>query len=500
MAILSTRKKAFICNLLISFLCLLSIVSYFILPFWKVQASYTLTAETIEKLLSDAVEKEAGDEESESDGGNPLSNLDFSEIIDGDITIPISITLQTQDILSSLSTDPAILVKNILSDNINNLVDELTPVINKTAKNLVKTLAKTVLSEQLKEQVKESLGDDVTDEELTQELEKLGVSEEYVNNQIDNLIDTLYQEGTTTDSAADAIIDAVEDTLLEMEKNGGENLNLDEETKATLKEEIKDLLSQFADENGNLNFDELTTSLLLGFLTKDSEDGDGDGDAEPAVMLMRADLNNQEGNDDLDKEAEDLSAELKAELTNRLMNILDDSTLNTIAEAIKIISYVVLFTFFTWAYLVLKILLKMGMKVNTIKLGLPIWFGSLPCWILFILPTAVFNALLTPTGPLASMVGESTMGVLGNLSVSFFSCSVVSFLIGIFFVLFVIFYYGKLRRTLKKMKRGLIPDDSIPVAVPVVAPVATPVEAEIATVTPTEEPTVAPVEEQPSKE
>ena len=57
-----TRFKVLICNVVIMALCVLSIVSYFFMPFWKITVSYALTEDTIESFLGN----EQGDSQPES--------------------------------------------------------------------------------------------------------------------------------------------------------------------------------------------------------------------------------------------------------------------------------------------------------------------------------------------------------------------------------------------------------------------------------------------------
>lgn len=487
MANLSTRKKVYICNLVICFLCIVSIVSYFILPFWKVKASYTLTAESIQELVAYVVDDMGGEEGGPENGGegNPdggdegdinyedaLASINFADIVEDGVTIEIAISLQTKDILSSLSSDPAVLVETILTDNVNNIVDTLTPTIDKIAKNLVKTVAKTVLNEQLKSEIKNSLGEAATDEDVKAELESLGLSEEYINTKIDTLVDTLYQEGTTVDSAADATLSVVEDVLNTMKESGNPDyadVEMDEETKAEIKDGIKEVLSTFADEEGNLNLENVTASLILGALEGEGEgDGDGDegeGQADVAVASAGATviLTNAQADSsstDLNEEEQDVSEQLKAALISLLMEELGDAA-ESIAMVVKIISYVILFTFFTWFYLILKMLVKLRMKNPAIKLKLPIWLGSIPFWILYFLPTVGLKVLLMPEVAAAMKLPAETLAIFNYLSINFFTCAWVSFIVGTFFFFFAIFYYGKLRKRLKKMKKGLIPDDSI---------------------------------------
>ena len=482
MANLSTRKKVFICNLVICFLCIVSIVSYFILPFWKVKVSYTLTAESIQELLADVTGDLGGEGSGDSSDGDisyedALTSINFADIVDDGITLELSISLETKDILSSLTADPAALVETILMSNINTIVDTLTPTIDKIAKNLVKTVAKMVLSEQLKEQVKGNLGDAVTDEEVKAELESMGLTEEYINEQVGGLVDSLYEEGTTPESAADKTLAVVEDVLTTMRESGNPDyadVELDEETKAELKDGMVELFSEFADENGNLNLEGFTTELILGLL--EGEEGDGDGDesttpekgmsaTEGATVILTNAQASDTASEDLEEEAEDLSAELKAALVGLLMEVFDDDMLEMISMVIKVISYVILFTFFTWFYLILKILVKLRLKNPAIKLKLPIWLGSIPFWILYLLPTVGLMLLANPPAALANVMGAETVTLMtslfSNLSINFFTCAWVSFIVGTFFFFFALFYYGKLRRRLKKMKKGLLPDDSV---------------------------------------
>ena len=490
MANLSTRKKVYICNLVICFLCILSIVSYFILPFWKVKASYTLTAESIQELVAYVVDDMGGEEGGPENGGegNPddggdegdinyedaLASINFADIVEDGVTIEIAISLQTKDILSSLSSDPASLVETILTDNVNNIVDTLTPTIDKIAKNLVKTVAKSVLNEQLKSEIKNSLGEEATDEEVKAELESLGLSEEYINTKIDTLVDTLYQEGTTVDSAADATLSVVEDVLNTMKESGNPDyaeVEMDEETKAEIKDSIKEVLSTFADEEGNLNLENVTASLILGALEGKGEgDGDGEGDegagtadvaaASAGATVILTNAQADDSSSDLNEEEQDVSEQLKTALIDLLMEGLGDAA-ETIAMVVKIISYVILFTFFTWFYLILKMLVKLRMKNPAIKLKLPIWLGSLPFWILYFLPTVGLKVLLMPEVAAAIELPAETLAIFNHLSINFFTCAWVSFIVGTFFFFFAIFYYGKLRKRLKKMKKGLIPDDSV---------------------------------------
>lgn len=505
------RKKVFICNLIITFLCILSIVGYFIMPFWKVEVSYTLTADSIKEMLDSAIddasaeddnastqatkkaiaatnaeendenESDENTDENESDEGansgesggfdldNALNEMDFSEIVGEEgLTISLSLQFETKDILSSYTDNPETVVENILNENVSNLVDQFTPTINKIAKSAVKMATRTVLKEELKEQVKNNLPV-ANDEEAQRELDEMGLTDEYIKTQTDKLVDTFYEDDMTPEKAADATVEVVEDAITKMKESGKEefaDIELSEENKAELREEITEVLEEFTDDEGNLDMDGFVSKLLSELINssegEDDYNTEGADDYNTEIKGMRAvaplAASGAQGSSD---EAAEISEELKADLTKSLMEQLDDSV-EIIALVFKCIGYVILFSFATWAYLILKILVKMGMKNNAIKLKLPILLGSIPFVVLQLIPsTAVWLLKSQPSWIFdkiemsAEDLAEIDM-VMQPLNIRFSCCAWLSFVIGCALFFFVIFYYGKLRRKMKKIKRNLL--------------------------------------------
>lgn len=488
------RKKVFICNLIITFLCVLSIVGYFIMPFWKVEVSYTLTADSIKEMLDSAIDEasaEDGNEsmqatkkataatnaeendENESDEGansgesggfdldNTLNEMDFSEIVGEDgLTISLSLQFETKDILSSYTDNPETVVENILNENVSNLVDQFTPTINKIAKSAVKMATRTVLKEELKAQVKNNLPV-ANDEEAQRELDEMGLTDEYIKTQTDKLVDTFYEDDMTPEKAADATVEVVEDAITKMKESGREefaDIELSEENKAELREEITEVLEEFTDDEGNLDMDGFVSKLLSELIN--SSEGEDDYNTEIKGMRAVAPLaaSGAQGSSD---EAAEISEELKADLTKSLMEKLSGSV-EIIALVFKCIGYVILFSFATWAYLILKILVKMGMKNNAIKLKLPILLGSIPFVVLQLIPSTAVWLLKSQPSWIFDKIEMSAEDlaeintVIKPLNIRFSCCAWLSFVIGCALFFFVIFYYGKLRRKMKKIKRNLL--------------------------------------------
>ena len=97
---MSTKQSVLLCNIVIAALCIASIVAYFIMPFFRVDLTYTLTAATLEEILPDS-----STDKSEN-SNDLLSGLDFSTLLEEDIKLELSIALETKQIMSAMSSDP----------------------------------------------------------------------------------------------------------------------------------------------------------------------------------------------------------------------------------------------------------------------------------------------------------------------------------------------------------------------------------------------------------
>ena len=442
---MNTRNKVLFCNLLIIILCIMSIAAYFFMPFWQVKAEYTLSAETLKNMLPTTENQGEDNPDAPVDADDLLSNIDFTEILgENGITLTMSISLETKDILSSLSAEPTELVETILEGNVHNLVNQISAPMSMVVKSTVKVVVKTALTEGIKEEVKKKLGENTTDEQLTEELKNAGLDEEFIDQKTSELVDTIYEPGTTSESAADATVDIAMEFAQKMKDSGNPDyadLELTEETKADLKEELLEQFKNFENEDGSIDPDAFTTDFLLKMLKGETSD---DESTETAAVLATP-LSAKPITDGSSQN--DANAELRQVLTDKLMELLGGAE-DDIAMAIKILSYVILATFAIWALPILKILLKMKSRNNAIKVGMPIWFGSIPYVVLCLLPTLALTLLQNPPAQLAGTIGE--IGALSGLSITFTSCAMVSFIAGIVLAVLVLFFYGKQRRILKR--------------------------------------------------
>lgn len=461
------RKKAFVCNIIIAVLSILSIAAYFVLPFWKVEVSLHLNKAAVEALMPsegapmslENGEPEFGGESSSGPSEDDIMNNIGNYIGDTDVEIKLAIELKTAYILQAGSGDATAAVQAIVDENVTKMVDTLYPAVNQIIKSVATETTKTLIKDTYKEMIKEAIGSE-EESEVNEVLEQAGISDTYVDEKVDNLIDSIYAEDATIDSVSNSIVDTVVEVVNKLGDTGLEEFEgaeLTDEDKEEIKASIEEFLVTFADEEGNINMEDALADILLQLL----ENPEG---GIPMVYLTSNDgtpivLTSSEPAPSTGNSVDDL----KIQLTNMISSLIPEETIEVIGQVMSYVSYVIYFSIFTWAYLLLKLLVKCKMKNPCIKVKLPIWLGWLPYLILSIIPNAAINLILNPE-PLASIDPSivTSLAQVGDLlnamqfNFNSFSCAIVSFYSAMFLILFTIFYYGRVRKRLKKIKKGKI--------------------------------------------
>ncbi|MBQ8886055.1 MAG: hypothetical protein IJY62_06780 [Clostridia bacterium] len=452
MAKSGTRLTVFICNVIISIVCAISVLAYFVSPLWRVKISYNMSAEMLESLMQENGEDsgEGGESEIVSDK-KQLETI--KEVVGDGITLKLTIEIKTQDVLASLNKPATETVQNLLNANIDRIMDQLEAPLNQIAENLARSTAKQGLKEAVREQVKNILGESATEEEITEKLNNAGFSEEYIEAEAEKILDALYAENATTQSVSQKVEETVLEVFDKLAHSGEESfedLTLTEENKAQIHDAIEETISVFADEEGNIDMENFMAELILQALEKSEKpEDDGESASRGTTALSAA---TDETNGASDEEVKDAQEELKEKIRTAIAEKLPESAASMIAQVMKIISYVLIFTFFTWAYIVLKILLKLFAKNNTVKLKLPIWLGHIPFTVFCFIPTVAFNLLSAPAKIMG--LGSETIAKITEfmtaLDISFYSSGWFSFAAGIFFILFSLIFYSRQRKKLKR--------------------------------------------------
>ena len=431
-----SRFTVFLFNILIALLSVAAVAALFFAPLWEIDVKFVMQKEVLEKILPEEAKE-----------------VDLDEIVGDGIPLSLTVSVQTKDtIRSALGKDARQSVTELIENNVDKVVDELAPTFDEIAEKIVRSTAKSTVRDAVNEQVKNFLqnaGSEATDERVSELLKQAGVDEEYINQKTDALLDAIYAENATVDGVSQKAVETVEEVFEKLDKSGVAEFQgaaLTEENKEEIKNSIAEALSVIADENGNIDADDLAANLILEML-RSSED-----ESEPAVAAM--DFTTQET--DSGSVEEDATEQLKAEVKQMIMEKLTDETLDGIVLALRIVFGVLCFTAFTWAWLIVKMLFKAFSRNPAIKLKLPIWLGWLPFLALVLLPMGAMLLVKAQPSFLVNLLGaemmESLSTFFASASLSFSSAAWVAFAAAIALIILSI-PYGIFRRRLKRAKR-----------------------------------------------
>lgn len=431
-----SRFTVFLFNILIALLSVAAVAALFFAPLWKIDVKYVMQKEVLEKILPEEAKE-----------------VDLDEIVGDGIPLSLTVSVQTKDtIRSALGKDAKQSVTDLIENNVDKVVDELVPTLNEITEKIVRSTTKTAVRDAVNEQVKNFLqnaGSEATDERVSELLNQAGVDEEYINQKTDALLDAIYAENATVDSVSQMAVETVEEVFEKLDESGIKEFQgaaLTEENKEEIKNSIAEALSVIADENGNIDADDLAANLILEMLRS------SENESEPAVATM--DFTTQET--DSGSVEEDATEQLKAEVKQMIMEKLTDETLDGIVLALRIVFGVLCFTAFTWAWLIVKMLFKAFSRNPAIKLKLPIWLGWLPFLALVLLPMGAMLLVKAQPSFLVNLLGaemmESLSTFFASASLSFSSAAWVAFAAAIALIILSI-PYGIFRRRLKRAKR-----------------------------------------------
>ena len=401
------KGAALIFNLIIAAVCAVSVIAYFLFPLWNVKIGYTMNAEQVKQIMG-----------SEDETANEIVN----ELAKEGVSVTLAVTLQTNTFLSSFSKDGNELIEDIIDYNVDNLVKELSATTKGVTRAAVRVAAKIA--------VKEALGEGVEFKD-----------EQNVETQLNAVADALTAENATVESVTDAALTAMEN-IYTVETGG----TISEEDKEKCRAEIENALKNVADEEGNIDLDSLAADLLAQAL-KNGLGGENKTPAdEPSPAGETAALTLQprvspvsftvaaEGEEESGA-AQTGTEEIKTLLKEKVNETLTPATMQKIQLVLKIVAGVILFTFFTWAWVVLKILFKLTSDNPMVKLKLPILLGWLPFLALYVLPKVGMTLL-------AGQGGAEFAGL--TLAVS--SCSVVSAIAALALIVISIPYHALKKR------------------------------------------------------
>ena len=449
--------KHTILNLIVVAICFASILGYFFGPLVDANVKLTFTEELASKVFTKPSD-DASDEEK-------LSYTLITELAKQNVSFNLSLKIGTDELINCALSSGIDETKKLLL----NFTDSIAEHLGKEKKGeiesaITKASVSTVVKMEI-EKFAEEVGKEVEDI-----LTDIGVNNEYVNQQTQTVLDAVKAEDATVDSVTDTVISVIDDVYDKLEDSSyaDEVESLTPEEKEDLKQNVKDILSNIADENGNIDGEDLISTLLSQLMAQGETETDGENpeDEIPVSMPIRfnsaeesqpdpdeSQILNGESASDIKTEDSELVTTLKTEFAK----IITDDVCSIFKQILTIALYSLAFSVAFWLWVVLKILFKITSDNPLVKLRAPILFGWSPFIALYVVPTVFMNMLSAPPAFLVNLVGAETLSfvssILGSGAAAFTTSAVCAVVCAVVLFIFSL-YYASIRRRLKKQLKN----------------------------------------------
>ena len=404
-------------NVLFAIVCAAAIVMYFISPVWRIDVKANISNEMMHELTGGEID-------------------DLNEALGEDGTdVSLSIALDSMAVAQCLMQwDAAAMVDDILDRNLDSLATQLVAVIEPIAKNTIKTQASSAVKTEIKNAVKDYLSspeNEKTEEEVNALLTEAGVTDTYIEEKTDAIIDRLYESASTVDGVVDEVMRTVDEVYADLTASDVEefqDIALTEESRESIRNAVADIVTDYADENGYINPEEIVNQLVIEALQSMSGESSEEEGAGTAALTAASYAAASEAQQPADPSAQQPagSSGSNEQLKTELKNYLSEQLLEGPAAPAVFLPFVMLglgillaISLLSWVYLLVKILCKTFMKNKYVKVKMPIILG----WFLFLFLMLLPNLALTyiPT-MLAGVLPAEILSVFTMLTgTTFFS-------------------------------------------------------------------------------
>lgn len=417
------QGKVIVCNILIILTAVAAIVTLVIGSFWNIKLELTLNQDSAKKVMGEKYQEQ-------------IDNLGEFEI-----KLPIELKFQSLDMIQSVSGNAEGVTDKFVNTTVRDFLDGafgqidaiVSTVMRATVGQVVKK-AKDSVSQQLgeaasQEEVAKKLKDDygVTSEQIEAELDKvsaaaLKILEEGDDTELKNLVETSI--------AIDALFAAYADGEVQEGATAEERAAKKDELKNNLLQKYDETVAEFKDENGKIS----TSSALVSILKM--------------AGIKKADESEQE------IESVD---DLKDMLTEKVNTAVGENK-SYIGWALKGMGIFLLVVIASWAYIIVKCIIKMFMRNKTVGMFFPRFFGWMPHVFLVGVPMLIVKYSAFFMEKFGSKMAEDTQNIVKSaqeiISLKLGSLTWVSALCTV--ILFVIWipYYGWRRKIKRELRDG----------------------------------------------
>lgn len=399
------RVPTLIFNILFALACAAAIVMYFLAPIWRLDLKTQIPNETVQEMMGERAE-----------------GLDMDEVLGKEnVTISLELFLDSFDLaLAVVQWNAGPMVEKMVDENVDAVIGQLSGDINAIAKAVTQQDTRETVKSQVKNQIRDyfvSAGDDKTDEEIDAVLSDAGITDAFIEEQADKLVENVFANGSTVDAVCDEAVEIAADVIAQLKDHDPEqfaDLELTEEIETQIRESVASSVSDYADENGNIDVNEAINAMLIDGLQSLRQEGGTDGttddeqntpeddttpmpdpsspvtdpedsEAEPAAFYAAA-----ESGEEMSASDEQLREEVRSYLldTIRSQPLLSDAILPFIFLGLGVLFAISLLS---WVYLLVKIICKTFMDNCYVKIKAPVIFG----WFLFLFLMLLPNLALT---------------------------------------------------------------------------------------------------------
>ena len=450
MKIKQRRTFIYISNIVISVICLASMLGYFLMPVFRAEFSVAVTPELAEQaaeaitVTGDSLTVNTGTVNAE-EMQSVIKNV-IRSIGESGLKVSFSSSFPSYVFVGALYDRSVGWVGMLIDDAVDQFVNNAGEVISALIKSLASVAAKEVVKAQVGEIVKSNGG-----ESFDGFMEEIGKEKSTkIDSLIERLIKAITDENATVDSVTETALesaDEVKELLSGTDKYSEAANSYGEEDKKVVREMCDTVLSRFADGNGKLQFKEALVNMLLGLLNEAVENGGIDVSefGGTAVYTSGALTAQKTGGASSESLISSLKNNIKKAFYTFAGGRLPDAALAFMAVAGALI-LIIMFCLF---YPILRTLTNIGKAEPGFSLALPILGGIIPFTFLVLIPSAapaIFKGLLS--GRLFEVPKIVTEAV-NSVNISYFSGAVISFFAAIALFIFG-FFYGRQRKLLRR--------------------------------------------------
>lgn len=427
--------KIIVTNIIVVVLAVVSIATLCMGNFFAVNFTFHIN----EEVLGSFAEKQMDEGEE--------AEFEYAEVFkDVNIDVPFSFALKSRLLLQAATGDASEAARTLLKDQLDVVVEDLLKVADDVIKIFAKVMVNAVV-EQAKaaiyDKLSEELGSDPTEEQVMEELRsEYGISEEDLDALSTEITDAMT---AFFDGGPNGITQTLEEsqTLDNLISVYAEQALIDEHGEGNYSQEQIDAKTQELKDEIIDQFDEAIGKWAPeGEMTEDG-----------IVVWLFNKISGDEGADIHNLE------DVKNYILDIIFEQSSDDIFDSVGMGLKGLGAFLLVVIAAWAYLVLKIIVKLFARNKTVGMFFPKFFGWMPHVFFVGIPSLITNSLpklLTQFADRANLDAEMliTFREFANMiTIKFSALTWVSALCSLALTV-IWFFYHKWRRDAKRAKKA----------------------------------------------